>query len=342
MPGAALTRPERNLYNANRTNRAGRAPESLPPESSPPGSPPPESSPPESPPPESLPLRSSPPDTPPPEASPPRSPPGSHNQSPGLGVFDGIQRRAYSRPRKRTAAEAGLKEADNERPAEVRLEGEAPEDDGDPDEDELEEDEEGATTRFDVEFDDAFDMPRVGEEVLEPFPTASTFNAHQPRYRSTLMMVIVDTSGVHELPVVFCACPNAPARDIQLLRMGLYPATWRRPQTAFTFRVLDDFLLTNKECKTPAYSYYSRLRRITSETFPHMVPVRLALAQPIYPTRLTVDTRRIATETCCASRGSGGTSRPVSWRQLATQESQSLDQGPSRSSARRAHGRVSI
>ncbi|TFK78796.1 hypothetical protein K466DRAFT_579315 [Polyporus arcularius HHB13444] len=87
-------------------------------------------------------------------------------------------------------------------------------------------------------------------------------------------MVIVDTSGIHELPVVFCGCPNAPTRDIQLLRMGLYPATSRRPQTAFTIRLLDDHLLTNKECKIPALSYYSRLRRITSETFPHMVPDR--------------------------------------------------------------------
>ncbi|KAI0693052.1 hypothetical protein C8T65DRAFT_586084, partial [Cerioporus squamosus] len=112
------------------------------------------------------------------------------------------------------------------------------------------------------------------EPSREPFPTTTTSRATKPRYRWTLMMVVVDTSGVHELPVVFCGCPNAAPRDIQLLRLGLYPATWNCPRTAFNFHVLDDFLLTNKECKTPAMSYYSRLRRITCDTFPHMVPDR--------------------------------------------------------------------
>ncbi len=129
-------------------------------------------------------------------------------------------------------------------------------------------------TRFDVAAADACDMPHIEEPVLKPFPTLhGASNRRKPRYGSTLTMVVVDISGVHELPVVFCGCANAASRDIQLMHMGLYPATWRRPQTAFTFSVLDDFLLTNKECKTPALSYYSRLRRITSDTFPHMVPV---------------------------------------------------------------------
>ena len=126
-------------------------------------------------------------------------------------------------------------------------------------------------------------MPRVGEEVLEPFPTRAATNGLKPRYSSTVMMVIVDTSGVHELPVVFCRCPNAASRHVQLLQMGLYPATPRRPRTAFTLRVLDDFLLTNKECKVPAMSYYSRIRRITSETFPHMVPVSCFLLWNEFP-----------------------------------------------------------
>ncbi|KAI1784369.1 hypothetical protein LXA43DRAFT_901749 [Ganoderma leucocontextum] len=88
------------------------------------------------------------------------------------------------------------------------------------------------------------------------------------------MMVIVDISGVHELPVIFCSCANADPPDVQLLRMGFYPATARRPKTAFTFRLLDDFLLTNKECKTSAMNYWNKIRRITDDTFPHMVPDR--------------------------------------------------------------------
>ncbi|KAG1887748.1 hypothetical protein F4604DRAFT_1674916 [Suillus subluteus] len=42
--------------------------------------------------------------------------------------------------------------------------------------------------------------------------------------------------------------------------------------TAFTFAVLDDFLLDNLECGTSAMNYYSKLRQITSSVFPHLVP----------------------------------------------------------------------
>ena len=148
-------------------------------------------------------------------------------------------------------------------------------------------------TRFDVEADDATDMPRVGEEVLEPFSTRPNYSPSRYRHNSTAMMVVVDVSGVHEIPVVFCGCADAAPRDIQLLRTGLYPATSRRPRTAFTFRVLDDFLLTNKECKTPGMSYYSRLRRITNDAFPHMVPVSLVVVSPIRTSNVIYPNRRI-------------------------------------------------
>ncbi|KAI1789363.1 hypothetical protein LXA43DRAFT_892969, partial [Ganoderma leucocontextum] len=88
------------------------------------------------------------------------------------------------------------------------------------------------------------------------------------------MMVIVDTTGVHEIPVAFCSCPNADLPDVQLLRMGFYPATAQRPKTAFTFRLLDDFLLTNKECKTSAMNYWNKIRCTTNDIFPHTVPDR--------------------------------------------------------------------
>ncbi|KAG1870329.1 hypothetical protein F4604DRAFT_1881284 [Suillus subluteus] len=70
-------------------------------------------------------------------------------------------------------------------------------------------------------------------------------------------MVIIDKSGVHRLEIRCCDCPNALSR-----------------KTAFTFRVLDDFLLDNLECGTSAMNYYSKLRRMTSSMFPHLVPDR--------------------------------------------------------------------
>lgn len=112
------------------------------------------------------------------------------------------------------------------------------------------------------------DLPWIGEAPRRdaPMPQTST-------YGNDRMVVVVDIEGVHELPFTFCVCPNAPRDDIQLLELGYYPATIHHPKTVFTTRVLDDFLLSNKECKTAAWNYYNKLRRSTNHAFPHMVPV---------------------------------------------------------------------
>ena len=86
-------------------------------------------------------------------------------------------------------------------------------------------------------------------------------------------ITVVYTNGVHYLRAKFCGCVKAPSRHIQFLDASLYPATKKKPRTVFTFHVLDDFYLENLECKTAARNYYSKLRRLTSSVFPHLVPV---------------------------------------------------------------------
>ncbi|KAG1852523.1 hypothetical protein F4604DRAFT_1933676 [Suillus subluteus] len=85
---------------------------------------------------------------------------------------------------------------------------------------------------------------------------------------------VVDTSRIHSLMIRFCRCADALSPDMQLFETGLFPASFTSPKTAFTFTVLDDFLLDNLECGTSAMNYYSKLRRITSSVFPHLVPWR--------------------------------------------------------------------
>ncbi|KAG1850665.1 hypothetical protein F4604DRAFT_1934338 [Suillus subluteus] len=85
---------------------------------------------------------------------------------------------------------------------------------------------------------------------------------------------VVDTSGLHSLMIRFCRCASALGPNMQLFEIGLFPASFTSPKTAFTFAVLDDFLLDNLECGTSAMNYYSKLRRITSSVFPHLVPDR--------------------------------------------------------------------
>ncbi|KAG1884747.1 hypothetical protein F4604DRAFT_1676839 [Suillus subluteus] len=68
----------------------------------------------------------------------------------------------------------------------------------------------------------------------------------------------------------------AAAQDLpELFKMGLFPASFTRPKTAFTFALLDDFILDNLECRTSAMNYYSKLKRITSSVFPHLVPLNI-------------------------------------------------------------------
>ncbi|KIK12597.1 hypothetical protein PISMIDRAFT_120613 [Pisolithus microcarpus 441] len=86
-------------------------------------------------------------------------------------------------------------------------------------------------------------------------------------------LTIVDITGIHYMVIESCQCPNAEEYHLQLLRAKLWPSTFLKPSTAFTFAVLDDFLRDNLECGTSGMNYFSKLRRITSGLFPHLVPV---------------------------------------------------------------------
>ena len=92
-----------------------------------------------------------------------------------------------------------------------------------------------------------------------------------PQDRSCL--TVVHTSGVHFCDVRYCSCPGSEDSHLQLARADLFAATTRQPRTAFTFQMLDEFIRDNVECGTSAMNYYSKLRRNTSNAFPHLVPV---------------------------------------------------------------------
>ncbi|KAG1821433.1 hypothetical protein EV424DRAFT_1346903 [Suillus variegatus] len=104
----------------------------------------------------------------------------------------------------------------------------------------------------------------------------AALNTHQTSLNDSdhLATTIVDKSGVHSLSIWYCHCPGALNPDMQLFQAGLFPASFTRPKTAFTFSVLDDFLLDNLEYGTSAMNYYSKIRRLTSSIFPLMVPDR--------------------------------------------------------------------
>ncbi|KAI5981036.1 hypothetical protein EDD15DRAFT_2380556 [Pisolithus albus] len=89
---------------------------------------------------------------------------------------------------------------------------------------------------------------------------------------SSKYLTIIDVTGVHFVRVQPCQCLDADSYHRQLFQAKLCASTFDKPSTAFTFAVLDDFLRENLECGTSGMNYYSKLRRVTSNVFPHLVP----------------------------------------------------------------------
>lgn len=92
--------------------------------------------------------------------------------------------------------------------------------------------------------------------------------------RNDAILRVVDISGIHDIAVQYCRCPNAVPKYIQLLELKLYPSSYNIPRTAFTFNLLDDFQNHNLVCKTSAHNYFTLLRRKTNNVFPAMIAVR--------------------------------------------------------------------
>jgi hypothetical protein len=88
-----------------------------------------------------------------------------------------------------------------------------------------------------------------------------------------LLITAVHNTGVFDLEILYCICPNASDRGEQLLQAQMFPSSIKNIETVFTSSVLDDFLVDNLECKTTAQQYFSKLRSITNRMFPDNVPV---------------------------------------------------------------------
>ena len=88
-------------------------------------------------------------------------------------------------------------------------------------------------------------------------------------------LVVVHFTGIYSHHVSWCQCPGAEKdRHLHLLKAKLlFPASITRPHSAFTFDVLDNFLIDALECKTSAMNFYQKLRCFTNNAFPDKIPV---------------------------------------------------------------------
>ena len=86
-------------------------------------------------------------------------------------------------------------------------------------------------------------------------------------------VTIIHTNGVHDYQLEFCQCVDALAEPFQLTCSRLFPATIERPETLFTFDILDHFHTLNLTSKILAYDYWDALVKQTDHVFPKSIPV---------------------------------------------------------------------
>lgn len=92
-----------------------------------------------------------------------------------------------------------------------------------------------------------------------------------PGFNTT--MTIIHINGLFTHRILWCACPNASPSYLQLFEAGLFASSFKQPQTAFTFDLLDYYYIDSMECKTPAMSFCQKLTRLTDNAFPSEVKV---------------------------------------------------------------------
>lgn len=88
---------------------------------------------------------------------------------------------------------------------------------------------------------------------------------------------VVHTNGIHYIGLVYCVCHGAESAHADMLYSRLVPTSFDQYRTLFTTTVLDDFRLSNLECKTSAYQYFQKLRRETAPASPAEVVNRLVM-----------------------------------------------------------------
>jgi hypothetical protein len=99
---------------------------------------------------------------------------------------------------------------------------------------------------------------------------------------TTTPLTIIYSTGVFTHNVLWCHCPGSNNQQYpQLLKAQLFPASTSHPQTAFTFDVLDHFLIDTLECKTSAMSFFQKLQHLTSNAFPDSIPVSCCIYNDI-------------------------------------------------------------
>jgi len=122
------------------------------------------------------------------------------------------------------------------------------------------------------------ESPPVPSQVSSQQSTNPTNNALNNHY-----VRVVHVNGVHHIALVTCNCQGADNVHVDLMYTQLLPTTFTHYKTLFTVAVLDDYRLSNLECKASTYQYYQKICWLTCPmaptTTPHLYQELMRLSQ---------------------------------------------------------------
>ncbi|KAK0472410.1 hypothetical protein IW261DRAFT_1571030 [Armillaria novae-zelandiae] len=133
----------------------------------------------------------------------------------------------------------------------------------------------------DGDFFQRYDFSRV----LDPTPAIQLghHGNHCPNPTNGILLVHIHVNGIHTSCFQFCHCQAIPEglpykeevchiRRTQLMQARLFPASAKRPGTAFSYPLMKMFQLQHLEGKVSVYDFVGALRRYTDNVFPYDVP----------------------------------------------------------------------
>ncbi|KAH6891666.1 hypothetical protein BKA70DRAFT_1119857 [Coprinopsis sp. MPI-PUGE-AT-0042] len=119
--------------------------------------------------------------------------------------------------------------------------------------------ERGFTTRCDISALHSQPHIQLGHDG-KTCPNSLPDNLHHE-------FLIIDMNGIHSTRLRFCTCQGSDTHVAQLMKANLFPATFVKPKTAFTFAVLKQYHIHHLESAESAYSFIAALRRLTDSFF---------------------------------------------------------------------------
>ena len=85
--------------------------------------------------------------------------------------------------------------------------------------------------------------------------------------------IVIHEHGIARITIAYCDCPEGAPHTTQLMRGGLWPATWEKPRSAITLQALKTFHSLTLNAHTNAHDFITHLERLSDNVAPDEVKV---------------------------------------------------------------------